>query len=57
MFFLGVLGLAFTALLVATMDDAPNGLKEGTCLVLGAVLLAIAWVGGIFFLGGRGILW
>ena len=56
-FGVGSLTTAFIALFVSMLDDEYYGFKEGTCFFISGVLWAVSWIGGIFFLGGRGILW
>lgn len=57
MFGVGSLATGFIALCISMLDDEYYGFKDGTCFFVSGVLWAVAWIGGIFFLGGKGILW
>lgn len=56
-FGVGSLTTAFIALFVSMLDDEYYGFKDGTCFVISAVLWAVAWIGGMCFVNGKGILW
>lgn len=53
----GTLIVAFLALCIGLIDDEKVGTKPGTMTAISSVVWTVAWIGGIFFVNGRGILW
>lgn len=57
MFGFGSLATGLASLWIGMMDDGEHGFKEHTCVFIGAALWVVAWLGGMFYVNGRGIVW